>query len=162
MILDFQQLDNLVFIDSNEPLGSYDLIKNSKFVMVYNSSIGMEATFLGAPVLCGGKARYTQYPIVFFPDTITEYRDTTEEFLLADSIAVPDEFIENARRFLYYQLFKVSLPFSDFIEAHPTPGYVQLKPFHWTRLTRLQSATTRALIMGLETKSQFEMEAVDG
>jgi hypothetical protein len=36
--------------------------------MIYNSTIGMEAAIMGAPVLCAGKARFTQLDTVFFPN----------------------------------------------------------------------------------------------
>jgi hypothetical protein len=48
---------NVVFIDAREYFNSYELIQRSKFVMVYNSTIGLEASILGCAVLCGGKAR---------------------------------------------------------------------------------------------------------
>jgi len=63
-------LPNVVFVSPQEALSSYELILKSKFVMVYNSTIGLEASIMGAAVLCAGKARFTQYPTVFFPQTI--------------------------------------------------------------------------------------------
>ncbi|MDP2777827.1 MAG: hypothetical protein Q8O48_09295, partial [Anaerolineales bacterium] len=60
-------LPNVVFVSPKETLSSYELILKSKFVMVYNSTIGLEASIMGAAVLCAGKARFTQYPTVFFP-----------------------------------------------------------------------------------------------
>ncbi len=41
------KLPNVVFIDSREYVSSYELIQRSKFVMVYNSSIGLEAALIG-------------------------------------------------------------------------------------------------------------------
>ncbi len=99
------ELPNLVFVPPQEYLSSYELIARSKFVLIYNSTIGLEASILGAPVLCAGKARFTRYPTVFFPQSIAEYRATLEEFLAAETVTAPPEFRRNARRFLYYQLF---------------------------------------------------------
>ena len=48
-------------------ISSYELIAHAKFVMVYNSTVGLESSVLGKPVLCAGKARYTQIPTVFLP-----------------------------------------------------------------------------------------------
>ena len=42
---------NVVFVSPRETLSSYELIRRSKFVMVYNSTIGLEASILGAAVL---------------------------------------------------------------------------------------------------------------
>ncbi|HNQ96361.1 MAG TPA: hypothetical protein PKH47_16955, partial [Anaerolineales bacterium] len=45
---------NVVFVGPRETLSSYELIQRSKFVMVYNSTIGLEASIMGAAVLCAG------------------------------------------------------------------------------------------------------------
>ena len=148
-------LPNVVFIDSQEYVSSYELIHRSKFVVVYNSSIGLEATLLGKPVLCGGRARYTQYPIVFFPDTPEGYRQTLEEFLDAESIPLPVEFQRNARRFLYYQLFRVSLPLKDYIQAGPRPGFVQLRRFSWQQLYPEHSPTLQIILDGILNDGPF-------
>ncbi len=156
------QLPNVIFIDSGEYISSYDLIRRAKFVMVYNSSIGLEATLLDTPVLCGGKARFTQYPIVYFPQTQHKYRDAAEEFLVMESLRIPEEFKRHARRFLYYQLFKASLPFDEFIEAHPTAGYVQLKSFSWQELTVERSQTMRVLVGGISHNQPFFLPDAGG
>ena len=122
-------LPNVVFVSPKETLSSYELILKSKFVMVYNSTIGLEASIMGAAVLCAGKARFTQYPTVFFPQTIEEVRSKMKEFLAADAIDVPLEFKRNARRFLYYQLFRTSLPFGEFLEPSVRTTQTRLKSF---------------------------------
>ena len=142
-------LPNVVFIDSQEYVSSYELIQRSKFVMVYNSSIGLEAALLGSAVLCGGKARYTQYPIVFFPKTVQDYRQEAEKFLEAETIELPAEFKHNARRFLYYQLFRSSLSFEDFLQEGYRKGYVKLRPFAWQALSPEKSATIQTLLKGI-------------
>lgn len=148
-----KKLPNVVFIDSQEYISSYELIQRAKFVMVYNSSIGMEAVLLGAPVLCGGKARYTQYPMVFLPETPAAYQEAAEEFLRAERIDVPAEFQRNARRFLYYQLFRSSLSFADFLQDVRRKGYVQLRPFVWQELLPENSPTLQVLVDGIAGES---------
>ncbi len=132
-------LSNVVFVGPKETLSSYDLILKSKFVMVYNSTIGLEASIMGAPVLCAGKARFTQYPTVFFPQTIEDVRSKMKEFLAVDVIDVPLEFQRNARRFLYYQLFKTSLPFGDFLEPSVRTTQTKLKSFDLNKLVMSES-----------------------
>ena len=127
---------NVIFVGPKETLSSYELIQKSKFVMVYNSTIGLEASIMGAAVLCAGKARFTQYPTVFFPQTIEEVRSKMKEFLAADSIDVPLEFKRNARRFLYYQLFRTSLPFGEFLEPSVRTTQTRLKSFGLGELVR--------------------------
>ena len=46
-----------LYIPPEEYLSSYELIQASKFIMVYNSTIGLEAAIMGAGVLCGGRSR---------------------------------------------------------------------------------------------------------
>jgi len=123
------ELPNVIFVAPNESLSSYELILKSKFVMVYNSTIGLEASIMGVPVLCAGKARFTQYPTVFFPQTAEEVRSKMKEFLASEKIEVPAEFKRNARRFLYYQLFRTSLPFGQFLEPSVRTTQTRLKSF---------------------------------
>jgi hypothetical protein len=144
-------LPNVVFIDSQEYISSYELIQRAKFVIVYNSSIGLEATLLGKAVLCGGKARYTQYPIVYFPASPQAYRVEAEAFLQAGQVDLPAEFQRNARRFLYYQLYRASLPMDAFIQASPRQGFVELRPFSWRELHPDHSPTLQTLLAGILT-----------
>ncbi|MEJ2709170.1 MAG: hypothetical protein P8074_16280 [Anaerolineales bacterium] len=148
------RLPNVVFIPSQEYVSSYDLIRRSKFVMVYNSSIGLEATLLGAVVLCGGKARYTQYPIVFFPDTPEAYRELAEDFLDNGVVEIPAEFQANARRFLYYQLYCASLPFEAYLQPGKRPGFVHLQDFSWRQLLPENSPTIQVLVAGILNRAQ--------
>jgi hypothetical protein len=143
------KLPNVVFIDSHEYLSSYELIQRAKFILVYNSSIGLEAAISGAAVLCGGKARYTQLPTVFFPETSEAYIQTAQDFLRCEQVSVPAEFKRNARRFLYYQLFRASLSFEQYLTEGFRKGYVQLLPFSWQALMPENSPTMRVLIEGL-------------
>lgn len=147
------ELPNVIFVPSNETLSSYELILKSKFVMVYNSTIGLEASIMGMPVLCAGKARFTQYPTVFFPQTVDEVRRKMKEFLDAESIDVPAEFIRNARRFLYYQLYRTSLPFGDFLEPSVRVTQTKLKSFELDEL--LNSASVKTILDGVLNGGDF-------
>lgn len=150
-----KDLPNVVFIDSQEYISSYDLIQRSKFVIVYNSSIGMEAALMGKAVLCGGKARYTQYPIVFTPPTPQAHREMAEQFLSTASVVLPPEFQRNARRFQYYQLYRASLSFESFLENEPAPlhsaAFVRLRSFAWQKLLPQNSPTIHTILEGLNT-----------
>lgn len=143
-------LTNVVFIDSDEFVSSYDLIQRSHFVMTYNSTIGLEASLLRKPVLTAGKARYTQLETTFFPKTKTEYLAKLEEFIRADQIEIPEVFYKNARRFLYSQLFLTSLPFGNFVKEDGVwNGYVTPREFSPSLLLRENSETMRVLVDGI-------------
>jgi hypothetical protein len=147
------ELSNVIYVAPNETLSSYELIQKSKFVMIYNSTIGMEASIMGMPVLCAGKARFTQYPTVFFPQTIDEVRRKMEEFLHAEKIEVPAEFKRNARRFLYYQLYKTSLPFGEFLEPSVRTTQTKLKSFGLDELVEAESV--KVILRGVLDNDNF-------
>jgi hypothetical protein len=147
------KLDNVEFIAPRQYLSSYELIERAKFVVVYNSTIGLEASIMGKPVLCGGRARYTRYPTVFFPSTAESQRQKFRELLAASMIEVPPDFRRNARRFLYYQLFRTSLPFEEFLVPSVRTTQSRLRPFRPERLLRSQAV--RTILDGLLRKGDF-------
>ena len=156
-----EEFPNLLFIDSLEYISSYALIQNSKFVMVYNSSIGLEGTLLGVPVISGGEAWYTHYPTVFFPNSPQVFRKQVQEFLSVDKIDLPDEFLHNARRLVYHQNFNVPLPFSDFLENHGYRGYVKFKSFPIDLLYPENSPAVNAIQKGLfDRRRVFSLDDV--
>jgi len=154
------KLENVLFVPPDAYFSSYEIITNSKFVMVYNSTIGLEASLLGTAVLCGGKARFTQVPTVFFPNTAAEYKKMAEDFLAMESISVPPEFKENARKFLYYQVFKTSLPFNGFLRDDGIwPGYVKFNRFSLDMLKPENSPTIKVLLDGILNNQAFLMDS---
>lgn len=149
-------LDNVIFISPDEFISSYELINQAKFVMVYNSTIGLEASVMGKPVLCAGKARYTQIPTVFFPISREIYSNQLHEFLTASEIKIPDGLIENARRVFYSQLFRASLPFDEFLEEDGVwRGYVRLKHLKIGDLSPDHSEVMRVIQEGIIREKPF-------
>ena len=112
--------ENVVFISPDEKASSYELIERSRLVLVYNSSIGLEASIQGRPVLSAGRSRYAAADAVFFPDSPENYFRTLRKFLVGETIDVPDRFSENGRLFLYRELYQASLDVSDFLEPYPS------------------------------------------
>ena len=108
------ELENLIFVDSLEFISSYDLINRARFVMIYNSTIGMEAAAMGKVVLAAGRARFSPYQMVYFPQTPGEFHSTAKKFLTSDELAAPHIFRSNARRFLYYLLYCAVIPYDAF------------------------------------------------
>lgn len=151
-------LPNVLFVPPHEFLSSYELIARAKFVLIYNSTIGLEASIMGAAVLSAGKARFTQYPSVFFPQSVGEYRATLERFLKSEKIDIPADFRRNARRFLYYQLFRTSLPFGDFLERGILPVNARLKIFDPSQLLPENSVAMAAVTKGLLADGDFLLE----
>ena len=152
-------LSNVLFINSDQYFSSYEMIQRSKFVMIYNSTIGMEASIMGKPVLCAGRARFTQLDTVYFPHSRRDYLAQLEKFLTIDAVPVLPEHQQNARRFLYFQLYLTSLPFDRFLEPDEIwPGFVQLKEFDWKDLLPENSETLKVISEGLLGKGEFLMQ----
>ena len=153
---DVESLPNVIFVGPDAYFSSYEMISRAKFVMIYNSTIGMEASIMGAPVLCAGKARFTQLETVFFPKTKDEYTEMLEKFLTEDEVLAPDHHRVNARRFLYFQLFRTSLPFDQFLEPDGIwPGFVRLKTFSVEDLLPERSPTLSVISDGLLKGEEF-------
>ncbi len=123
-------MQNVLYVPPEEYISSYELISVSKFIMVYNSTIGLEAAIMGAGVLCAGRSRYTQVPLSWFPAAREAYREKANALLKADVVTVPESFRETARRFMYYQFFHTALPFEPYIAPDGVwQGYVKIKDF---------------------------------
>jgi hypothetical protein len=100
--------------------------------------------------LSAGRARFTQYPTVYFPKTRAAYQKKLDEFLKIKTIKpLPSHQIQ-ARRFLYYQLFRTSLPFEKYLEPDGIwRGFVRLSDFHADDLKVENSETMRILTEGV-------------
>jgi len=148
-------LQNVVFISPTEYISSYELIHRAKFVIVYNSSIGLEATLLGKVVICGGQARYTQYQTVYFPEGQNGFYELVSSYLVEDKVVLPVIFQKNARNFLYYQLYRTSIPLDEYIETIPRQGYVKFKRFHWEKLSPNNSIAFSIINDGIVKNTPF-------
>jgi hypothetical protein len=150
---------NVVFLGPSEYISSYDLMRRAKLVLVYNSSVGLEASIAGLPVLSAGRARYSQVPTVFLPGTRREYGLALRALLEAETLSVPDAFAAHARRFLYHELFRASLDLSEFLDQEPGfPGMVLLRRFDPRRLEA--SEALGAIRAGILAGAPFEVRSV--
>ena len=154
----FLNLPNTTFYDANEFINSYELIRLAHLVMVYNSTIGLEAAILGKPVIAGGRARFTQLETSFYPSNFKDYQSLLEDLLRTDQIETPAHFSINARRFLYFQLYISSLDFSDYLEEDGVwKGYVRPKKFSLDRLQPEYSLTIKTLLDGILSGGTFTL-----
>ena len=146
---------NLVFIAPDQYLSSYELIRRSKFVMIYNSTIGLEASIMGVPVLCAGSARFTDFSTVFFPESREAYLEQLEMFLSAGEVKILPEHICNSRRFFYFHYFIASLRFGDYLEPAALRGFVTWKKFPLQALTSSASPSLCALVNDILHQGNF-------
>ena len=147
---------NVFFIAPQERISSYQLIRLSKFVLTYNSQIGLEAIMMGVPAVGAAQAPFVDYDTVYFERNQEAYLKRLESFLTAPHLVVPEEAIRRTRRFMYYRYYRFSLPFGAFIESTTPVGYVRLKKFPWQALEK--SPTARALQDGLLHGMRFELD----
>lgn len=153
------QLPNIQFYPPEEHVSSYDLIRMAKLVLIYNSTIGLEAAIMGAPVLAAGKSRYSNANCVWLPASPRAWQAELNNMLAAPQIDVPEAFAHNARRFLYYQLWRSSLSFEKFLEPDGIwDGYVTLKDFAWQALLPENSSTLRTISQGILERGSFLLE----
>ncbi len=90
---------------------------------------------MGAPVICAGRARYTQIPTVIFPNNRQAYQKQLQSLLDAENIQAPREFQVNARKFLNFELYHASLDFSHYMLPYPAaPGNVTWSRFNPSEL----------------------------
>ena len=149
-------LPNVLYVPPEEHISSYELIQISKFTMVYNSTIGLEAAIMGAGVLCAGRSRYSQVPLCWFPQTIPDYLEKAEQLLDCAAVEVPESFRLTARRFMYYQFFHTALSFEPFIAPDETwKGYVKIRKFPIEALDPEKDPNLRVIRDGILTGSPF-------
>lgn len=154
-----RKIPNLHFIPPKEYVNSYDLIRTAKFVLIYNSTIGLEASILGAAVLSAGKARFTASEVAWLPETKAAYQAKLDSLLDAETVEVPAHFKHNARRFLYWQLYRSSLSFEDFLKPDGVwAGYVTLKEFPWRALLPENSVTLQTIHDGILHGGDFMLK----
>jgi hypothetical protein len=149
-------LPNVFFIPPLERISSYELIQRSKFVLTYNSQIGLEAMLMGVPALGAAQAPFVDYDTVFFERNREAYLNRLESFMTTTRLEVPVGAVRRTRRFMYYRYYRFSLPFGAFIESTAPTGYVRLKKFSWRALDK--SLTVHVLRDGLLHSKRFELD----
>ena len=115
----YAALENVAFIPPTEFTSSYELMRLSKFCVVYNSTVGLEGAILGLPVITGGQTRYGRVDAARLPESVADFRNMVQSFLETDLPPLLPGQVEQARRYLYYSLFRAELSLSDFIEPIP-------------------------------------------
>lgn len=153
----FSDLPNVVYLPGDLHLSSYELIERSKFCIVYNSTVGLEAAAMGRAVLTGARTRYGNVRIGYQPESRNDYERMLDELLAADEPpAVPNEWVANARRFFYYSLFHASLDFSGFLRPNAIPDF-SLADFDATALAPEASPVLAAIRDGIVFGREFHL-----
>ncbi len=96
---------NVALIDAEEPVDSYELMRQADLVLVYTSTIGQEAAAKGKRVLVAARSAYSGGPFVVRPKDREEYLSQA----LDGPTESPPQALEMARRFLYRLYFEEML-----------------------------------------------------
>jgi hypothetical protein len=67
-----KNLNHCVFIESDSEISSYDVLDSSDVVIVFGSTMGVEAAFSGKPVILFGNAFYQELGFCYRPRNIDE------------------------------------------------------------------------------------------
>jgi hypothetical protein len=71
-ILKFQQYDNCDVIPADSPISTYTLIDNADKIVVFGSSVGIEACFWKKPVILLAASFYKYLDIAWYPASVKE------------------------------------------------------------------------------------------
>lgn len=150
----YLDIPNLVFIPPTEYISSYDLAAWSQFCLVYNSTIGIEATILGTPVINGGRSRYSQEAFTHRPPDRAAYRNLVRSFIQHGPPCLLEAWHQRARRYMYYSLFHASLDLSAFIAPLSQYDYT-ITPFDAAALHPDNSPEWRIICDGILNGTAF-------
>jgi len=106
--------ENVIIIPPESNISSYTLIDKCQKVIVYTSTIGLEAAILGKPVIQCAHSNYSGKGFTIEPASGEEYERALREII---SLPPPNS-KDLARRFAYLLYFKYMIPLSSVSEMN--------------------------------------------
>lgn len=91
--------ENIDFLPPDTDVNTYALIENLDAGIVYASTVGLEMSYEGVPVVTGGYPPYHGFEISHDPKNKSAYRDLIQEI---ETIKNDTKRKERARRYLYF------------------------------------------------------------
>lgn len=153
---EYREVKNLFFVAPKTQISSYELIKLSKFCVVYNSTVGLEAALMGKVVLPGGWTRYRNAEACLDINSRLEFEEKMTELLEFDGeLSARPVWVENARRFYYFSQFKTAFDFSPLIKNLSGTEYTLL-PFR--RNAPDTSDFFKRIVDGIQKGTDFVVE----
>lgn len=89
---------NLKVIPSKSPVSTYTLIDNADKIIVFGSTVGIEAVYWKKPVICLGPAFYNEMGIVYIP------KNEFSLWKLLDTHNLPSLYNENVLKYGFYYM----------------------------------------------------------
>lgn len=84
-----ESLQNLTIYAAESSVYTYNLIQQSDYVIVFGSTVGVEASYYGKPVICLGKALYEMLDVAYIP------KSKNELYTWLDNMSLPPKIKEN-------------------------------------------------------------------
>jgi hypothetical protein len=106
--------DNVRIVAAEDPTSSYTLLSMSDAVLVYTSTIGLEAALRGLPVVVAGRTHYRGRGFTRDVADRADYAQLLQVALDGDSLS--DEASELARRYAHLFFFRFHQPFPWLID----------------------------------------------
>jgi capsule polysaccharide export protein KpsC/LpsZ len=114
--------DSVSVLPPDTDVNTYELIRDLDSAIVYNSTVGLEASYLGTPVVTAGETHYRNLGITHDPQTECEYVDLIEDI---SKLKITTKMHSRAVRYLYYLFYQkhLTFPFISYDDGSP-----ELKP----------------------------------
>jgi hypothetical protein len=126
--LDISDYPNIVLLGPDSKISTYDLIKKSKAVIIYNTKTGIEAAYTGKPVIVAGEAWIKDKNIGWDAYNPEEYIQILNQF--KENISMTPEMKKHAIQYAYHFFFRRMIRiklFSNPRESRLVPNKVSLK-----------------------------------
>lgn len=109
--------ENIIFIDAEENVNSYDVLNESEFVLAYASNIGLEAVLEGKPVIVLGSPHYKNKGFTFDPSSIAEYQELLKKVLSGEKLLKPNTYL--AKKYVKLAFLDTQVELNIFSDNHP-------------------------------------------
>ena len=109
--------DNVICFDANSKIDSYEIIENSDLVLVYNSTVGIDAASLGKKTLVAAKTHYTNLEFVNSYDSKNLYLKDLNDILSLNNISVSEKNQKMAKSYYYQLLNNVSYDYGEIVQS---------------------------------------------
>lgn len=103
---------HVIVIPPESKINTYDLIESAHLGLVYTTTVGMEMSMSGIPVVVSGRTHYRGKGFTFDPETLPEYLANIDQLLrrpLGEKI--PQDQIQLAWNYAYRFFFEYPFPF---------------------------------------------------
>lgn len=121
--------ENIEVLEPDTSINPYNFMAEIDRGLVWNSTTGLEMSYLGVPVIVSGDTHYRDFGFTFDPADEEEYR----EYIFENDLQLSTEMKKIAKRYAYYLFIQrhISFPYYNTVDGdfRPiTPTHDQLTP----------------------------------